>query len=169
MTIQKKIMLLGDIGVGKTSIARRLTFRVFDEDYKATIGTDIYSYDVVPSPAEHPFRFIVWDTDGSYGEEIFRHVYAKEAHAAMIVADVTRQQTIAAMTQLGEMFVDVLPGRFCGFVLNKVDLLEPGREPVLPAKLRTLSGTITHSSAKTGDGVADAFMKAARAIVRRGL
>ena len=161
-------MLLGEIGVGKTSIARRLTFKVFEEDYKSTIGTDIYHYEVVPSPAPEPFEFVVWDTDGSYGETIFRHVYAKQAQAAMIVADVTRQQTIATMTTLGEMFADVLPGRFCGFVLNKMDLLEPSREPAIPPKLRSLARHLTPSSAKTGSGVAEAFERAARAIVRRG-
>lgn len=169
MTIHKKIMLLGDIGVGKTSIARRLAFRVFDEDYKATIGTDLYHYDVVPSPAAEPFQFIVWDTDGSYGEEMFRHVYVREAHAAMIVADATRPQTIAAMTRLGELFADALPGRFCGFVLNKSDLVAPGQPPELPPKLKGLAGRLIYTSARTGENVAEAFERAARAIVRRGL
>lgn len=167
--MMRKIMLLGEIGVGKTSIARRLAFQMYEEDYKATIGTDIYHYEVVPSPADLPFQFIVWDTDGSYGEAIFRHVYVKEAQAAMIVADVTRQQTIETMVKLGEMFADALPGRYCGFVLNKTDLLGAGREPVLPPKLSSLARHLARSSAKTGDGVVDAFHRAARAIVRRGL
>jgi GTPase SAR1 family protein len=42
----RKIMLLGEIGVGKSSIARRLVFDRFEGDYKPTIGVDVYSYDV---------------------------------------------------------------------------------------------------------------------------
>ncbi len=34
-------MLLGDIGVGKTSLVRRLVFNCFEHDYKATIGVDV--------------------------------------------------------------------------------------------------------------------------------
>ncbi len=63
--IIRKIMLLGEIGVGKTSIARRLVFGKFGDVYKATIGVDLYRYEVVPSPADEPFHFLVWDTDGS--------------------------------------------------------------------------------------------------------
>lgn len=169
MTIHKKIMLLGEIGVGKTSIARRLSFEMFDESYKATIGTDIYHYEVVPSPGTEPFQFIVWDTDGTYGDAIFRHVYVREAHAAMIVGDVTRQQTLETMANLGEMFADAMPGRFCGFVLNKLDLIPHSSEPLIPPKLSRLAAQLSRTSAKTGEGVTDAFHRAARAIVRRGL
>lgn len=169
MTVYKKIMLLGEIGVGKTSLARRLSFEVFDENYKATIGTDIYLYEVVPSPCADPFSFIVWDTDGTYGEAIFRHVYVKEAHAAMIVGDVTRRQTLETMANLGEMFVDAMPGRFCGFVLNKLDLISAATEPAIPPRLARLTAQLSRTSAKTGDGVAEAFHRAARTIVRRGL
>ena len=42
-----KVMLLGDIGVGKTSIARRLRFDSFEANYKTTIGVDVLTHDVV--------------------------------------------------------------------------------------------------------------------------
>ncbi len=42
----RKVMLLGEIGVGKSSLARRLVFDKFEFDYKPTIGVDIYRYDV---------------------------------------------------------------------------------------------------------------------------
>jgi Ras-related protein Rab-5C len=60
----RKIMLLGEIGVGKSSIARRLVFDRFEGDYKPTIGVDVYSYDVEPGPAgpQPPIKFIIWDT-----------------------------------------------------------------------------------------------------------
>ena len=48
--IQRKLMLLGEIGVGKTSTIRRLVFDKFETNYKATVGTDIYTVDVEPQP-----------------------------------------------------------------------------------------------------------------------
>ena len=59
-----KILLLGEIGVGKTSIARRLVFNSFGDSYKATIGVDIYTYDGVPPPAQRPLVFITGASSG---------------------------------------------------------------------------------------------------------
>ncbi len=39
----RKLMLLGEMAVGKTSIANRLAFDRFGESYTSTIGTDIYA------------------------------------------------------------------------------------------------------------------------------
>ena len=41
--VQKKILLLGDGAVGKTSLVHRFVEGVFKERYKATIGVDIFS------------------------------------------------------------------------------------------------------------------------------
>jgi small GTP-binding protein len=164
----RKILLLGEIGVGKTSIVQRLVFDRFDGSYKATIGTDIYRYDVAPSPASEPFQFIVWDTDGNFSDAIFRHVYAKQAHAAIIVGDVLRRTTLDAATRLGHGFMDEFPGRPLAYVVNKVDLLEAGEAPQWPAKLVDGGVPMTMTSAKTGHQVKQAFHDAASAVVRRG-
>jgi small GTP-binding protein len=162
-----KILLLGEIGVGKTSIARRLVFDQFDGSYKATIGTDIYRYEVVPSPVDGPFHFVVWDTDGNFGDTIFRHVYARQADAAMIIADATREATLEAAARLGDGFMDAFPGRALTFVINKLDLLEPGVEPELPAALASSGVPILRTSAKTGDHVRQTFHTIAEIIARR--
>ena len=47
---RRKIMLLGDIGVGKSSIVRRLVFDEFDHNYKPTLGVDVYSCEIAPDP-----------------------------------------------------------------------------------------------------------------------
>ena len=108
----RKIMLLGEIGVGKSSIARRLVFDRFEGDYKPTIGVDVYSYDVEPGSGapEEGTRFVIWDTDGNFGETILSHVYIKEAAAALIVGDVTRRSTLQRMVELGNKFMEAMPG-----------------------------------------------------------
>ena len=60
----RKIMLLGDIGVGKSSIVQRLVFDRFNMVYKPTIGVDVYRYEVPASPGREAMSLIVWDTDG---------------------------------------------------------------------------------------------------------
>jgi small GTP-binding protein len=164
----RKIMLLGEIGVGKTSIVRRLAFDRFDGTYKATLGTDVYRYEVDPPPGGTPFHFIVWDTDGNFGDSIFKHVYVKQAHAAIIIGDVSRRTTLEHMLKLGEGFMDALPGRPFTYVINKIDLLQPGDGFVPPKGLEADNVTTFRTSAKTGAMVTQAFHDIAATIHRRG-
>jgi len=164
----RKIMLLGEIGVGKTSIVRRLVLDRFEADYKATIGTDIYRYEVLPSPGKAPFHFIVWDTDGSFGESIFRSVHVKEAHAALIVGDLTRRATLDNAWKLATGFANALPGRYLAIVLNKLDLFPPHVDPEVPEAITTSEFPQVKTSAKSGMNVKHAFHEAASTIVRRG-
>lgn len=165
--LTRKIMLLGEIGVGKTSIARRLSFNSFDESYKASIGSDIYTYDVEPAPDGIAFRFFVWDTDGSFGEAIMRHVSMKQAHAAMIVGDATRPATLDRMARLGDLFCDTLPGRYVALIVNKLDLLDTKESLALPKRVIELGLPIAQTSAKTGENVKETFFEAATTIKRR--
>lgn len=164
----RKIMLLGEIGVGKTSIVRRLVLDRFDGDYKATIGTDVYRYEVTPSPTGAPFHFIVWDTDGSFGQSIFRSVHVKEAHAALIVGDLTRRATLENAARLAAGFADAMPGRYLAVVLNKLDLFADDHDPEVPEQLTTGEFPTMRTSAKSGLNVKNAFHSAAQTIVRRG-
>lgn len=162
----RKILLLGEIGVGKTSIARRLVFGKFGDSYKATIGVDVYTYDVAPPPSGIAFKFLVWDTDGSYGEQIFRQFYARQAQAAMIIADITRPSTIDTMLKLGRQFQDIVPGRYFAHVLNKTDLLETNEAEDIRGRIMARKVPLFETSAKSGANVAAAFSKAASEIIK---
>lgn len=166
--IARKVMLLGEIGVGKSSLARRLVFDKFDFDYKPTIGVDIYRYEVSATATRHATTLILWDTDGNFGDAIFRHIYMKEAAAACIVGDLSRPQTLDTMAKLATGFLDNFPGRHTTLIVNKTDLI-PDAElaPLPPALARTLAPLI-RTSAKTGDNVAKAFIETADVISRRG-
>jgi len=165
----RKIMLLGEIGVGKSSIARRLVFDRFEGDYKPTIGVDVYSYEVEAGPGgpEPPIKFVIWDTDGNFGEAILSHIYIKEAAAALIVGDVTRRSTLQHMVELADRFMEAMPGRYCAFLINKSDLEDAATE--LPPELLKSSIPMLRTSAKTGENVKDAFRNAATAVRRRGI
>ena len=165
--ISRKIMLLGEIGVGKSSLARRLVLDRFEIDYKPTVGVDVYLYDVPDEPGRPGMRLIVWDTDGNFGDAIFRHVYMKEAHAAMIVGDLTRRATLDAVTALGEGFRDAFPGRHFTYLLNKQDLVQGEGSAGLPSALSRPGVPLVRTSALTGDNVRTAFRAAADIIHRR--
>ncbi len=166
----RKIMLLGEIGVGKSSIARRLVFDRFDPDYKPTLGVDVYSYEVDEAPgteAGSRARFIIWDTDGNFGDSILSLVYIKQAAGALVVGDLTRRATLETMVQLGRSFMDAMPGRYCGLLMNKSDMTDGAAD--LPPEVTQCSIPALRTSAKTGENVENAFLRAADAIRRRGI
>ncbi|MFV0369979.1 MAG: hypothetical protein ACK5KM_16140 [Hyphomicrobiaceae bacterium] len=164
----RKLMLLGEIGVGKSSIVKRLVFDRFDTDYKPTLGVDVYRYEVPAADGRDPLTFIIWDTDGNFGDAMFRHVYMKEASAAFIIGDVTRRATLDTMLSLSNGFHEHFPGRYLGLIVNKMDLVEGERVP-LPGVLAEGHPDTFHTSALNGENVSLAFHAAAAAILRRGI
>jgi Ras-related protein Rab-5C len=163
-----KVMLLGEIGVGKSSTVQRLVFDRFEFDYKPTIGVDVYRYEIPASSNRGRTALIVWDTDGNFGDTIFKHVYMKEAAAAMIIGDLSRPGTIATMVNLAIGFREALPGRHISLMLNKADLITSSTDIQLPASFDKLKITPKLTSAKSGQNIQDSFAEAAEAIERRG-
>lgn len=169
--IIRKIVLLGQMEVGKTSIARRLKFNLFDGAYKSTIGQDIYHYDVDPPPGDEDFKFLIADTDGKFDDALFRERHVKGAQAAIVVGDLTRRETLEAQVDLVYRFSDAVPGRYIGCVFNKSDLVDafPEDAGYIPEKLTNSSIPFLETSAKTGLNVAKTFHDAAHTIARRRL
>jgi Ras-related protein Rab-5C len=165
----RKILLLGNIGVGKSSISQRLMFDRFSGDYKMTLGSEVHRYTLPPDPEAPDFQFLVVDTDGNFGQAIFRETITSGAQGAMVVGDLTRRSTLDAMVTLAEGFQDAFPGRYTALVLNKLDLLDSSGRADLPAKVQKPEFPVFKTSAKSGDNIKEAFHEAARTIVRRGL
>jgi GTPase SAR1 family protein len=142
-------------------------FDNFDADYKPTLGVDIYTYETEPGAQPGAdAKFVIWDTDGNFGDSIFSLVYIRRAAAALIVGDLTRHTTLESMVEIGRNFMQAMPGRYCCFVMNKSDLAcEAVR---LPAQLAQLAVPTIRTSAKTGENIRHAFLEAADAIRRRG-
>ena len=167
--ISRKVLLLGEIGVGKTSLIRRFVRGQFETEYKSTFGVELYRVPIARAgpDGDQQIELIVWDTDGNFGQSIFRHVYIKGASAALIIGDLKRRATLESMVSLAEGFQDALPGRHFSFIANKADLLDDGEVPELPAKMHDFRLPILMTSAKTGANVGDTFVQAATSILRR--
>ncbi|MEW6642248.1 MAG: hypothetical protein AB1586_17210 [Pseudomonadota bacterium] len=159
-------MLLGDMGVGKTSIMYRVVYDRFDGQYKTTLGVEVLSYDV-PAVGGDPLRFVLWDTDGDFGTQIFDTVYVTGASAAIIVSDVTRPQTVTRMIELIHGFEARFPGRPYKALLNKTDLPEAAGSAGRLAEVA--KSNLKLVSAKTGAGIVESFAELAETIRRRQL
>ena len=169
-TTAKKLLLLGEIGVGKTSLIRRL---VHDEwqatDYMATIGVDIYRYEVkgIGRDQRQALQLVIWDLDGSISPSIFTHVYSKGASGALIVGDIKRPTTLELMVKLAHGMQDAMPSRAFSFVVNKVDLIGKPDAHMLPEPLRAPHQPLIWTSALTSENVRPVFKQIADAFIRR--
>eukprot|EP00163_Fabomonas_tropica_P016075 TRINITY_DN289_c0_g1_i2.p1 TRINITY_DN289_c0_g1~~TRINITY_DN289_c0_g1_i2.p1 ORF type:complete len:174 (+),score=40.71 TRINITY_DN289_c0_g1_i2:277-798(+) len=91
-----KVLVVGDIGAGKTSIIKRYVHNMFSMHYKSTIGVD-FALKVIQWDPKTIVRLQLWDIAGQERFGNMTRVYYKEAVGAMVVFDITRQTTFDAV------------------------------------------------------------------------
>ncbi|XP_068736155.1 ras-related protein Rab-32-like isoform X2 [Montipora capricornis] len=91
-----KVLVIGDLGVGKTSIIKRYVHQFFSVHYRATIGVD-FALKVIKWDHDTLIRLQLWDIAGQERFGNMTRVYYKEAVGAFIVFDVTRASTFEAV------------------------------------------------------------------------
>jgi small GTP-binding protein len=162
--VQKKVCLLGDFAVGKTSLIRRFVEDRFDDRYLATIGVKISRKPMVM--AEFTLNLLIWDLAGGDDFSQVGASYLRGAAAALIVCDLTRPDTLAGYTYYADQLRQINPNVVLVFAGNKADLSEERAitEEELQAVCQTLGGTYLDTSAKTGYQVEAAFQLLAQQI-----
>ncbi|KAK5893287.1 hypothetical protein CgunFtcFv8_006174 [Champsocephalus gunnari] len=91
-----KVLVIGDLGVGKTSIIKRYVHQVFSQHYRATIGVD-FALKVLTWDQGTVLRLQLWDIAGQERYGNMTRVYYKEAVGALVVFDMTRLSTFQAV------------------------------------------------------------------------
>ncbi|MGH0172315.1 UNVERIFIED_CONTAM: hypothetical protein FKN15_063712 [Acipenser sinensis] len=93
-----KILVIGDLGVGKTSIIKRYVHQNYSQNYRATIGVD-FALKVLNWDTDTVVRLQLWDIAGQERFGNMTRVYYREAMGAFIVFDVSRLSTFDAVTK----------------------------------------------------------------------
>ena len=88
----KKVVILGQFGVGKTSLTRRFIDNSFSEDYLVTLGVQIKKK-VLKNDSGEPISLIIWDVEGTTSVSKTRPSYMLGAHAIIYVFDSARVET----------------------------------------------------------------------------
>lgn len=170
-TISKKICLLGDFGVGKTSLIRRFVTGEFSDRYLSTVGVKISRklVNATQSETKASIQLLIWDIEGQTKFKAIVPNYLQGAKAAIIVGDLTRQATIANIQAHINLFLSVNPTGIAIIALNKLDLISPEKSKKIQelydfsANQSILSTYVT--SAKTGEYVDEMFETIANYLV----
>jgi small GTP-binding protein len=151
--IHRKICLLGDFAVGKTSLVRRYVEGSFDDRYLSTIGVKVSRK--VLTRQQHQLHLIIWDLAG--GEEFSGQDrnYLRGAAGALLVCDLTRPETFPILSAYARQLVELNPGAAVVVAGNKLDLVGdvPAAVAGVEAICRELACSFLLTSAKTGENV----------------
>jgi small GTP-binding protein len=167
--LKAKVLLLGDGAVGKTSLIRRFVVDQFSDDYITTVGTKVSKKDLAIKHDGVPIEIVmqIWDVLGQRGYAGVQETALKGAKGALMVYDLTRDETRRALEEYWVPMLWRLVGKVpLVFAGNKVDLVAD------KVKAHELLGYLSQryeavgllSSARTGEHVEEAFVKLAQDI-----
>ena len=88
-----KVIILGDSGVGKTSLMNQYVNKKFSNQYKATIGADFLTKEVMVD--DRLVTMQIWDTAGQERFRTITSTYYRGTHGVIVVYDVTSGESFA--------------------------------------------------------------------------
>jgi len=169
-----KLLIVGDSGVGKSSILLRFTDDRFEDDKLSTIGVDlkVRMMDVDRDGAKKRLKVTIWDTAGQERFRTLTSSYYRGSHGCILVYDVTREATFKSL----QHWVDEIDKNTGGdanivkvLVGNKID--DPSARQVSRREGETWAqehGMIfIESSAKTKQGIKEVFLECINQILDR--
>ncbi|MFX0140012.1 MAG: GTP-binding protein [Candidatus Hodarchaeota archaeon] len=157
-----KIVVIGDGGVGKTSLIKKFTQGTFEKDYIKTIGAQFTKLEQDINGDK--ISLVFWDIAGQGSYDFLNPLFYRESRACIIVYSLEENELGNTSFKNIRNWYDELKMR-CGNIPvvlfgNKVDLIEESdldtsKIQIIIKKLNIFKFYIT--SAKTGQGVNEAF------------
>ncbi|XP_073142627.1 ras-related protein RABF2a-like [Henckelia pumila] len=163
--VNAKLVLLGDVGAGKSSLVLRFVKGQFVEFQESTIGAAFFSQTVAVNDAT--VKFEIWDTAGQERYHSLAPMYYRGAAAAIIVYDITNQASFdRAKKWVHELQAQGNPNMVMALTGNKVDLLEARKVAAEEAQTYAQENGLffMETSAKDATNVNDLFYAIAKKL-----
>ncbi len=166
-----KITVIGDGGVGKTSLIKKYTKGSFKKEYIKTLGAQFSKYD--EKIEGNTVKLFFWDIAGQSEFSFMRPTFYKGSKAAIIVFSHAPNEIDKSFNHIYDWHDDIK--KYCGdipIVLfgNKIDLVGDGSMDIDKVEeivnKRDFLGYYK-TSAKTGNGVFSAFEAIIKALYEK--
>jgi Ras-related protein Rab-18 len=161
-----KILLIGDSGVGKTSILSSFVNGTFEEGLKSTVGVDLRVKMVQVN--DQDVRCILWDTAGQERFRTLTSAYYRGAQGVVLTYDMTsRSSFIDLKSWIKEMDQYLTTDPVTIIVANKVDRKDERTVSTSEgmAFAREQGTMYIETSAKTQQGIQQAFEELLQKII----
>ena len=162
-----KVVLVGEGGVGKTSLIKQFVYQQFEDKYIKTLGTNVYKKNIgVKDPRRKDVKLQIWDV---LGQKVFASILKVAYHNAqgvIFVSDLTKRETLEGLETWVSYAYEHSPKASFVFLANKSDL--PNKafgEEELGAYSYRFNSPFFFTSARTGENVERAFLTISKAIV----
>lgn len=153
----RKICMIGDFAVGKTSLVARYVHSTFSDRYLTTVGVKIDTK-MVTLPSGDPLKLVLWDIAGKSEFAQVDTSYLRDASGYLLVVDGTRRETLEHALELQASTEQQLGAVPFSVLVNKHDLGD--RWQLDDAALQAVASRgwrISRTSALSGEGVEAAF------------
>jgi small GTP-binding protein len=159
---QKKVLVLGDGAVGKTSLIRRYVVDKFDDKYILTIGSKVTAkaLQIEMDGTSIYLKLQIWDILGQKGYKKLYNSTFRGSKGVLLVADITRKDTLKSLEDYWIPIIQKLIGNIPFVILaNKSDLGKEATfdESELTEFASNYKALSYITSAKTGENVDLAF------------
>jgi small GTP-binding protein len=158
-----KILIVGDGGVGKTTILYRYVDGRFLEDTKMTVGTNFFIKDIDLPKENAKIKFQIWDLGGQEHFAAIRQNFYAGAKGVIYVFDLTRRYSFNNLLEWRDE-VETVIGKEVPSILigNKLDLISNDSLDISQDELTIMKEELHFSnyfktSAKENFGIHDAF------------
>lgn len=163
-----KILLIGNSGVGKTSLVRRFCMNEFTDNTTSTIGVDFLPY--LMNIDKTLVRLQIWDTSGQEQFRSLGKAYYRNAIGAIIVFSFTSHQSFEDLSEWIDSVQHLCaPQAQILLVANKHDLIENKEVTIQEAETfaRSQNLELIITSAKTDYNVKESFFTLIRGIIQK--
>jgi len=155
--------LIGDSGVGKTSLIMRFTKNIFHSEFLNSIGVDFKSKDLRVDGKR--IKLQIWDTAGQERYRTITSSYYKGAHAIVVVFDITNRSSFEHILRWMEDINKYAKENVLKFVVgNKSDLIQEREVKYEEARALAseMNATYFNVSAKENENINEFFESATR-------
>ena len=163
-----KYIIVGDPSVGKSNILMKFAHNKFIEDYQATTGVEFGAKNI--EIKDQIYRIQIWDTAGQENFRSITRAYYKNCVCAMVVYDITNSNSFQHIQNWIEEIQEQSPKTVLIILIgNKIDLEEKRVISYDEGNQFAIKNGISfaETSAKTGVGIEDIFMKSAKEISKK--